>query len=217
MKKRANAASVIGGADGPTAVFLLKRNPKLTGRQKISKFIYEMKKAYVEKRLKAGSHTLDEVIEYIVNIHGFTLLDKASDQVKEEYNQMRASYLMQYEPELLGEYAAMPELKSESREDILAHLAEVEKRTQKAMEVPVAEFDIDFYKFQKPFDEVNDDIHIIIEKRFDCICGGASGSKKVIRQFQRIFKDIYRYYGVTSEDIRTKSKRYKDVVRALCR
>lgn len=31
------------------------------------------------------------------------------------------------------------------------------------------------------------------------------------------YKDIYKYYGVTQEDIETKSERYQDVVRALCR
>lgn len=35
MKKSASAVSVIGGADGPTSVFLLKKNAKLTLRHKI--------------------------------------------------------------------------------------------------------------------------------------------------------------------------------------
>ncbi len=33
MKKSASAVSIIGGADGPTSVFLCKRNSKLTLRQ----------------------------------------------------------------------------------------------------------------------------------------------------------------------------------------
>lgn len=215
MKKNASAVSVIGGADGPTSVFLLKRNPKLTLRQKLQRFKYNIKRAYVEKTLKAGGHTLDEVMEYIVNVHGFVELDK--EEIKEEYNEMRASFLIQHASDLLGEFAILPPLKSESREDVMAYFMQAQERTQRAKEVPVAEFDIDFHKFQISFDDINDNIHILIEKRFGYIGGGASGNKRIVKRFQRLDKDIHRYYGVTEEDIKTKSERYKDVVRALCR
>ena len=99
MEKNTSAVSVIGGADGPTSVFLLKRNPKLTLRQKLQRFKYNIKRAYVEKTLKAGGHTLDEVMAYIVNVHGFEELDK--EEIKEEYNEMRASFLIQHAPELI--------------------------------------------------------------------------------------------------------------------
>ena len=213
MGKKASAATIIGGADGPTSVFVLKKNPKLTLRQKIEKSKYKLKRAYVERTLKAGSHSMDEVMQYIVNVHG--LVEVENEEVQQEYKEMRASFIMQYEPELLGEYAAMPQLKSESQEDIQAHLKQFMERQERAMEIPVSEFDIDFHKFQITFDDINDNIHIIIEKKFAYIGGGASGNKKIMRRFQRIYKDVYRYYGVTSEDIRTKSKRYEDVVRAL--
>lgn len=215
MKKSASAVSIIGGADGPTSVFLLKRNPKLTVRQKLQRFKYNMKKAYVEKILKAGGHTLDEVMVYLVKVHGFVELDK--EEIMEEYNEMRASFLIQHAPELLGEYATLPKLKSESREDLLEYVRQAQERTEKAKEIPATEFDIDFHKFQISFEDINDNIHFLIEKRFGYIGGGASGNKKIVKRFQRLDKEIHRYYGVTEEDIRTKSQRYKDVVRALCR
>lgn len=215
MKKSASAVSIIGGADGPTSVFLLKRNPKLTVRQKLQRFKYNMKKAYVEKTLKAGGHTLDEVMVYLVKVHGFVELDK--EEIMEEYNEMRASFLIQHAPELLGEYATLPELKSESQEDLLEYMRQAQERTEKAKEIPATEFDIDFHKFQISFEDINDNIHFLIEKRFGYIGGGASGNKKIVKRFQRLDKEIHRYYGVTEEDIRTKSQRYKDVVRALCR
>lgn len=215
MKKNASAVSVIGGADGPTSVFLLKRNSKLIVRQKLQRFKYNMKKAYVERTLKPGAHTLDEVMTYLVKEHGFVEPDK--EEIKEEYEEMRASFLIQHAPELLGEYAKLPELKSESQEDLLAYVRQAQERTEKAKDIPATEFDIDFHKFQISFDDINDNIHFVIEKRFGHIGGGASGNRRVIKRFQRLDKEIYRYYGVTEEDIRTKSQRYKDVVRALCR
>ena len=204
--------TIIGGADGPTSVFLIQKNSKLTLRQKFEKLKYKIKRAYVEKTIKANSHSLDEVMDYIESVLGFVEIKD-----EQEYNEMRASFIMQYEPELLGEYSKMPQLKSESIEDIKEHIKQIEVRKQKAMEIPITEFDIDFHKFQISSKDVNDNIYIVIEKRLSYIGGGVSGNKKNIRRFQRIFKEIYRYYGVTREDIEKKSKRYEELVRAMIR
>ena len=204
--------TIIGGADGPTSVFLIQKNSKLTLRQKFEKLKYKIKRDYVEKTIKANSHSLDEVMDYIESVLGFVEIKD-----EQEYNEMRASFIMQYEPELLGEYSKMPQLKSESIEDIKEHIKQIEVRKQKAMEIPITEFDIDFHKFQISSKDVNDNIYIVLEKRFSYIGGGVSGNKKNIRRFQRIFKEIYRYYGVTREDIEKKSKRYEELVRAMIR
>lgn len=58
-------------------------------------------------------------------------------------------------------------------------------------------------------------IRVVIEKKYAYIGGGAGGNKKVVKNFQSIYKDVYRYYGVTKEDKVSKSERYKDVVRTL--
>lgn len=202
-------------ADGPTSVFLIKKNPKLTLRQKLEKCRYKIKRTYVERTIKVNSHTLDEVMDYIVNVLGF--VEIKDDHIQQEYKEMRASFIIQYAPELLGKYATMPKLKSESKEDIQKHIEQFQVRQQKAMEIPIEEFDIDFHKFQISFDDINDNMYIIIEKRFAYIGGGCSGDKKKMRRFQCIFKDVYRYYGVTREDIEKKSKRYEQLVRALVR
>ena len=207
--------SVIGKSDGPTAVTVIKRNSKLTLKQKLEKCKYKIKRAYVEHTIKAKGHSLDEVIDYIINKHGFVEID--NDEVRFERDEMRASFIMQYAPELLGEYATMPRLKSESKEDIEEHIKQFQVRQQRAMEVPISEFDIDFHKFQISHEDINDNMYINIEKRFAYIGGGVSGDKKVMRRFHRIFKDVHRYYGVTAEDIKNKSKRYEQVIRALSR
>lgn len=201
------------GADGPTSVFFMKKNAKLTLRQRLEKFRYEIKRAYVERTIKANGHSIDEVMDYIVNVHGF--VEIKGDGVRQEYEEMRASSILQYAPELLGEYASMPQLKSESKEDIREYIRQSEERKKKAMEIPIEEFDIDFHRFQSPGVDINDNIYITVEKRFAYIGGGASGNKKEIRRFQKIFKDVHRYYGVTNEDIVKKSKRYEQVVRVL--
>lgn len=209
------STGIIRGADGPTAVSVIKRNSKLTLKQKIGRLKYNVKRTYVEATIKAKGHSIDEVMDYIVNVHGFAEI--VNDEVRQEYEEMRASFILQYAPELLGEYATMPRLKSESKEDIQAHIKQFQIRQQKAMEIPVEEFDIDFHKFQISFGDINDNMYITVEKRFAYIGGEASGNKKEMRKFQRIYRDVHRYYGVTSEDIENKSKRYEQVVRALTR
>lgn len=214
MAKGKRTVSVISGADGPTSVVILKRNSKLTLRQKIERIKNKISRTYVEKTLKPEGHNLDEVIAYIVNECGFVELDRDSDEVKEEYRQMRASFIMQYAPELLGKYADMPQLEGESPEDVKAYQEQIQQRMEKALAIPATEFDIDFHSFRRECGNINDSMRISIEKRFAYIGGGASGNKKVMKEFRHIYKDIYRYYGVTEEDIRFKTARYRDVVRA---
>ncbi len=215
MSKCASATTIIGSSDGPTSVTVIKKNQKLTLRQKFQKAIYNIKRYYIERTIKAGGHTLDEVMEYIVTKYGFVEVN--NEEVNLEYNEMRASFIMQYSPELLGEYATMPKLKSESKEDIQEHINQFRERQQMAMNIPASEFDIDFHRFELSFDDINDKMNITIEKRFAYIGGGASGNKKIVKKFNRIFKDVYRYYGVTRKDIENKSKRYEEVVRTLSR
>lgn len=213
MKKRANNVSIIGGADGPTSVFVVGMNSKLPLKQRMQRFHYKIKRFYVEKTLKPEYHSLDEVMEYVKGL-GFVELDKDSYKVKVEYREMRASFIIQYAPELLGEYAKVPELKGKSPEEIKLHIKKLDERLQKASEVPETAFDIDFHKFEKKVDDRNNNIQITIEKKYAYIGGGAFGDKAV-KKFEHIYKDVYRYYGVTKQDMDNKSKRYKDVVQTL--
>ena len=56
---------------------------------------------------------------------------------------------------------------------------------------------------------------IIVEKTRNYIGGGASGNTKMVRRHNREFKKVYRYYGVSDEDIQNKSERFEEVVRML--
>lgn len=215
MKKRVSAASVIGGADGPTSVFILKKNTRLTLRQKIQRLKNKIKRWYVRKTLKCESHSMNEVMEYIVDKYGFVEIDKASCEAEEEYKNMRASFIIRYAQDLLGEYAAFPKLKSESPEDVEVYIRQNEERVKKASEIPPELFDIDYHKFEKTFNDINNNMHIIIETKYGYIGGGVCGNKKLSKEFRHIYKDVYRYYGVTKEDKERNSERYKDVVRTL--
>lgn len=174
-----------------------------------------VKKAWIAKRISSENHTLEEVCQYIQDKYGFQEIDKNTKEYQEEYTEMRAGFLMMYSPELLGSYADKPELKSHNEEDIRKYMEEMNRRKNVAMKVSKEEFDIDFHKYKKVIGDT--EWHIIIEKKFVHIGGGASGNgeAKVIKEFNKMFKDVYRYYGVTKEDIRNRTKRYDTLLRRL--
>ena len=59
-------------------------------------------------------------------------------------------------------------------------------------------------------------MHLYLEGRFGYISGGFSGlSKSDHSRFREMYKDIYRYYGVTKEDIVNQMQRYKELLTSL--
>lgn len=190
-EKSASAVSVIGGADGTTSIFL--RKCKTYSKTENSKSKNKIKRFYVDKTLSCESHSLDEVIEYIVNRYRFAEVDKDAEEFPEEYQQMRASFIIQYAPELLGESTACPKLKSESPKDVEAYIRQSEERMQRAMEIPSTEFDIDFHKFKKAFDDINDTMYIVIEKNMHILAVGLVEIKRWLKTFRvsiKMYTDI---------------------------
>ena len=43
-----------------------------------------------------------------------------------------------------------------------------------------------------------------------------SGDKKTMKQLKKLFKKMYLYYGVTAEDIKNETERYKSLLGVLC-
>ena len=60
--KRKSSVSIIGGADGPTSIFIAGKSDKRPLKVRIKNAIYKCKRKRVEKRIVAGSHTLSSRI-----------------------------------------------------------------------------------------------------------------------------------------------------------
>ena len=64
-KKAADSVSIIGGNDGPTSVFIAGRShSKRNLRQNIRRFLYEVRKLWIVRSLKADPHSL--LLQFIV-------------------------------------------------------------------------------------------------------------------------------------------------------
>lgn len=212
MGKSAESISIIGGADGPTSVFLAGKS-KQTLKQKMHNYLYQYRKKTAIKKIKANPHSMDEVIEYIKKETGFKEIRKNSDEYLEEYKQMRCSFILQYKPELLGEFAEIPKLENHSEESVKAFLEKNSQREKATEKVSAEEFDIDLHIFENKNEKA--DFRIIIETKYGYIGGDATGNKKDVRTFNKILKSIHLYYGVEQIDIDNKSRRYRDLVNEL--
>lgn len=222
-RKAASAVSIIGGADGPTSVWLCSKNQKQPLKHRIKSSIhkrtYDIRKNWYQKHIIADSHTMDEVFEYIQKELGYIEVPFEDEECRQKYEEMRASFIMQYIPELLGKYQEPPKLQSHSEEDVKKFIAAVEERNAVAQAVSKDVFDIEYHCFRKQIDDTQ--YEISIEKHFGyigggCICGGANReSKKLAKQYSDEFKKVYQYYGVTQEDIDNQSKRYEQLLRTL--
>ena len=56
---------------------------------------------------------------------------------------------------------------------------------------------------------------IEIEATTGYITGGVTGKKSSIKEFNRILRGVFIYYGVMQDDIIEKTKRYKNLVSIL--
>ncbi len=214
-KKAASAVSIIGAEDGPTSVFLVGgKDSKRTLKQKVHKKLFTLRKKRIAKSLKANPHTMEQVIEYAKSKWGYTDIGKNSDKYKTEYSQMRAAFILQYKPELLGELKDYPKLEGRDEDSIRRFIALQDQRQKAAEEVPVKLFDIDLCILEMNKGEFWS--RLTFEGDYGYIGGSASGaSKKEMKKYDKIFRDIYKYYGVTQADIDNKTKRYEDVLRRL--
>lgn len=215
--KKENHTYRIKSDDGPTSVFILGDTKKLTMKQRFQQFRYNRKKKRIEKRITGENHhSMEEVLTFAVNECGLTELDRNCTEVREEYRQLRASFILQYQPELLGEYAKRPTLDSEEPGEVMAYLEKCKEQSQRAMAVPEELFTIDMHKYVREYPDINESLNVVIETKYGYIGGGAAGDRAV-KDLNKIMIRLRTYYGVTQEDIDNRTERYRDLIAALCR
>lgn len=207
VEKSARAVSVIGGADGPTSVFIVGKTKKFSLKIWIKNKYTQYKRYRMAKKIHSNPHTLQEVIRYIQDVYGGVEVSKDSHTYQEQYKDLKASLILQHRPELLGELAELKCPASYEEKSLREFFEQVERRNQKALSIPEELFSMDFQLYEVHIPEVGR-IEFGIDTIWDIFGSSYSGSKKGMKELEKISKDVYLYYGVTSEDIRDKSKRY---------
>ena len=83
------------------------------------------------------------------------------------------------------------------------------------MEIADDIFPMDFhiYEIRWPGDSM---MQVGGETVWQILNGSCSGNKKTMKRLEKLFKKIYLYYGVTAEDIKNETERYKSLLGVLC-
>lgn len=221
---KAAAGDSIFGADGPTSIYIKgETERKVSPRELEERALFKKKKEEIEKSITADPHTIDQVIQLIIEkYHGKELPGNTHTyRIQKEY--LKESLITKYCPQLLEE-ANIPSLENirfskgmdpEEQKAVLEQMhIQQEIRHKKINEIPDEKFPMDYHMFEIFYGEGR--VQVDIEKHWGLLGCSFSGKEEEMPKLKEISKDIMLYYGVTEEDIKTKSERFSSLVLELC-
>ena len=212
-EKSASAVSIIGGADGPTSVFLAGNTGKRPLKIRIRNFLYKCKRKQVSKRIVPGAHTLEEVITYAKTKYSAIEIDKTQHNYIEQRKNLKESLIITHKPELLGDMKDIPKLTDYTTESVHEFYKQLESRRKMISQIPDEEMPMDFHIYEITIDDGH--MEIEIDYKWNIFGVSYSGSKKVMKELRKIACDLYLYYGITKEDIVNNTKRYSALLTTL--
>ena len=207
------AVSIIGGADGPTSVFIAGRSQKKSLKIRVQQAIYRHKRKKVEKTIVADSHSLVETVQYAKKKYKFTEVAPTDREYLEQRKCLKESLILQHKPEVLGKMQDIPVPDCTDEESIKKYIEQMEARREMIAELSDNIIPMDFHLYRV---QVGDGMFEMgIDYKWDILGISYSGDKKEMKFYEKISKELYRYYGVEEADIKNKTKRYSALVTAL--
>ena len=211
--KSKSGVSIIGGADGPTSIFIAGRAQKRPLKVRIRSILYRFKRKRAEKKVVAGEHTLDELVQYAKNSYNLIETNSTERKYIEQQNNLKESLILQHKPEILGEMKDIPKPNIYNEKSIREYLYKIEARREMIAEMPDNVIPMNFHLYEIRIGD--DSLEMNIDYIWNIFAISYSGNKKVMKQFQKISKDLYIFYGVSEDDIKKKTERYLSLVTAL--
>lgn len=211
--KSKRGVSIIGGADGPTSIFIAGRTKKRPLKVRIRNIIYRFRRKIVEKKVVAGEHTLDELVQYAKNSYNLIETNSSEKKYIEQQKNLKESLILQHKPEVLGEMKDIPKPDISNEKSIREYLCKIEARSEMIAEMPDNVIPMNFHLYEIRIGD--DSLEMDIDYIWNIFGISYSGNKKVMKRFKKISKDLYIYYGVSEDDIKKKTERYLSLVTAL--
>ena len=211
--KSKSGVSIIGGADGPTSIFIAGRAQKRPLKVRIRSILYRFKRKRAEKKVVAGEHTLDELVQYAKNSYNLIETNSSERKYIEQQNNLKESLILQHKPEILGEMKDIPKPNIYNEKSIREYLYKIEARREMIAQMPDNVIPMNFHLYEIRIGD--DSLEMNIDYIWNIFAISYSGNKKVMKQFQKISKDLYIFYGVSEDDIKKKTERYLSLVTAL--
>lgn len=210
---KAKAVSIIGGADGPTSIFIAGKTGKLSLKERIRRYFYQRRRKRVEGKIKPGAHTLQEVAAYVVEKYHAVEMPEQRMSYIEQRKCLKESLIITNRPELLGDMKEIPKPEEYTDDTIREMQRQIQLRSEMIADMPDDVIPMDFHIYEIHGSEGY--IEIAADSVWEILECSYSGSKRTMKQLREIVKDIYLYYGVTEEDIRNRSKRYASLITML--
>ena len=211
--KSKSGVSIIGGADGPTSIFIAGRAQKRPLKVRIRSILYRFKRKRAEKKVVAGEHTLDELVQYAKNSYNLIETNSSERKYIEQQNNLKESLILQHKLEILGEMKDIPKPNIYNEKSIREYLYKIEARREMIAEMPDNVIPMNFHLYEIRIGD--DSLEMNIDYIWNIFAISYSGNKKVMKQFQKISKDLYIFYGVSEDDIKKKTERYLSLVTVL--
>ena len=215
MGKSAGSVSIIGGADGPTSIFIAGKGGTVKLTRRIQNYFCKIKRNRIKKRITANPHTLEEVVELLKREYGAVEVSQQSFNYQEQRKCLKVSLIMRHRPDLLEGLMDLEPPEGADMEALQAFWEQIEERENKAAEIADDIFPIDFHIYEIKCPE-NCMMQIGVETVWQMLDGSFSGDKQTMKQLRKLYKKMYLYYGVTAEDIKNETERYKSLLGELC-
>lgn len=167
----------------------------------------------VEKKVVVGEHTLDELVQYAKNSYNLIEINSSERKYIEQQKNLKESLILQHKPEILGEMKDIPKPDISNENSIKEYLCKIEARSEMIDEIPDNVIPMNFHLYEIRIG--NDFLEMDIDYIWNIFEISYSGTKKVMKQFKKISKDLYIFYGVSEDDIKNKTERYLALVTAL--
>ena len=213
IEKSKSEVSIIGGADGPTSIFIAGKTQKRSLKVKMQNAIYKHKLKRAEKKIVAGAHTLNELVQYATNKYDVVEINVAERKYIVQRINLKESLILQHKQEVLGEMKDIPTPDISNEESVRQYLDKIKARSEIIAEMPDDIIPMNFHLYEI---RIGDDV---LEMEIDYIWNifgiSYSGDRKAMKQFEKISKDLYIYYGVSEDDIKKRTERYSSLVAAL--
>ncbi|MCI8549400.1 MAG: glycoside hydrolase family 2 [Lachnospiraceae bacterium] len=209
LSKPKGATAVIGGADGPTSVFLAGKKGSFRKKQ------VSWKRKHSAEEIIPNGHTIEELKEYLKETYGAEPVSETSEDFGFFYRAMKSNLVLQERQDLLKTpepecpVSSRKKFRPEDKKAIQAYTAALERRFKEAEEVPDEMIPMIFSVYRFPIMEQGrqvGDVTVELEDIRQKV--GISYSTTEDREEPiKISKDIIRYFGVRPEDIEAQTER----------
>ena len=214
MKKNDKSViSIIGGADGPTSIFIAGRTGKRPLKVRIKNWIYCQKRRRIAVKIRPNPHTLKQVTAFMKMEYGAAEVSKESRQYQERKASLREGLIIQNRPELLEGLEEIKRHEVFTKKAMEEMSIRIKRRSEAIARIPDEQFTMDFHVYEIIIEGGR--MEIEVDYLWDILGISYSGNKRAMRELKKMGRRLYVYYGVTKEDIRDETKRYSALLTGL--